>query len=511
MKRIFAVFFTFALLTSCNQPIQEKKEIKEPTIVTPTPAPNETTETIQKKSINNNRNYQGIDSLILEDLKILDSIYESAPFYTLVHNSKFFIVSSDKYNYKKDRFSGQIKYGVVNDSLELILKLEYDKIFNPDMTMKNCFEIRKDGLHGLFNYENQEILEPQFEYIIPQNDTTSYGLKNGEWFQIEASNLSFVTPSKFNPKDVLTSLSFDIAHIGDRKFFDSYYSEKDGYVTDAKIKFIAPSYLNHLDFYNKYDEIISIRKDRYKDQGEGVDESSIKTTDEYSLTDKLTSFFISFYESGISGREYYSGSTKMALYNKERETINTIDVENTFRSGSPCHGSGYQLIGDSLLQISTERNRNDEPSLYDVEGSYRYYRISENGEFTHLESNRYFDFTKYVIINSSYFQPCLYRFMKSSEQYDHFNMWTYDHYTIEELDIMRNEIFADYGYRFKTQKWMDYFERKPWYEAKYDNVDDQLTEIDKANIKTILQAKERMQGKEDEIVNKQPRHYVAAG
>lgn len=55
-----------------------------------------------------------------------------------------------------------------------------------------------------------------------------------------------------------------------------------------------------------------------------------------------------------------------------------------------------------------------------------------------------------------------------------------------ELRIMRNEIFARYGYIFESEDLAEYFDTKIWYNPKYPNVDDKLTEVDKANIKRFL-------------------------
>jgi YARHG domain len=55
-----------------------------------------------------------------------------------------------------------------------------------------------------------------------------------------------------------------------------------------------------------------------------------------------------------------------------------------------------------------------------------------------------------------------------------------------DLKLMRNEIFARYGYRFKTGDAMDtYFRAQEWYTAQNNNVDSCLTDIEKTNIKTI--------------------------
>lgn len=57
-----------------------------------------------------------------------------------------------------------------------------------------------------------------------------------------------------------------------------------------------------------------------------------------------------------------------------------------------------------------------------------------------------------------------------------------------DLKIMRNEIFARYGYKFKTGGEMDlYFKSQNWYSGQHDNVNDFLTDLEKANTKLILQ------------------------
>lgn len=57
-----------------------------------------------------------------------------------------------------------------------------------------------------------------------------------------------------------------------------------------------------------------------------------------------------------------------------------------------------------------------------------------------------------------------------------------------ELKIMRNEIFARYGYRFKHGGEMDeYFKQQTWYRPQHDNVNPFLTELEITNIKLIRQ------------------------
>jgi hypothetical protein len=64
--------------------------------------------------------------------------------------------------------------------------------------------------------------------------------------------------------------------------------------------------------------------------------------------------------------------------------------------------------------------------------------------------------------------------------------------TKEELMIMRNEPFAVYGYIFKNKFLKNYFEDKGWYNPQFDNVNDQLSEVEKANIKLIKEVENSM-------------------
>lgn len=60
--------------------------------------------------------------------------------------------------------------------------------------------------------------------------------------------------------------------------------------------------------------------------------------------------------------------------------------------------------------------------------------------------------------------------------------------TKQELKIMRNEIFARYGYKFKTGGEMElYFKNQDWYNGQYENIDKFLTDLEKENIGLIQQ------------------------
>jgi hypothetical protein len=58
-------------------------------------------------------------------------------------------------------------------------------------------------------------------------------------------------------------------------------------------------------------------------------------------------------------------------------------------------------------------------------------------------------------------------------------------YSSSELKIMRNEIYARYGYIFKSKEMRNYFTAQSWYTPRYSDVSSFLSETEKKNIELI--------------------------
>ena len=56
-----------------------------------------------------------------------------------------------------------------------------------------------------------------------------------------------------------------------------------------------------------------------------------------------------------------------------------------------------------------------------------------------------------------------------------------------ELRLIRNEIFARYGYRFKDTVLLSHFAKQDWYKPLFDNVDQYLTPLQRANVNFIME------------------------
>jgi hypothetical protein len=58
--------------------------------------------------------------------------------------------------------------------------------------------------------------------------------------------------------------------------------------------------------------------------------------------------------------------------------------------------------------------------------------------------------------------------------------------SLHELRLLRNEVYARHGRQFKTEWLSQYFWSQPWYEAREDSKEPELSETDKKNIETIV-------------------------
>lgn len=496
----------FAFLFSCNS----NSGNKENSLV----AKSETTDTAnvnlpQSKKTNNKPDidYQNLDSLIKNQIEKLDKIYSSTPFYAIIKGQKFFIVCDGFYEIGRDRFSQGSKYGIADESLQLILDLSFDKIYNPDLTIKDCFEVKRGSKVGLFNYKTKVTLEPQFDFICQGSSEVGdvgYGFKDGKWFEINNKSLKEIRIAEFNPRSTIQKMDFDIENLGESMMYDSYYQIFDDEIITGKGFMVVPSFIEKFGLMPNsfYDGIIL---DDRKLIDYGIESARIKTNDTKSLDDGIFAFFISAFELGVSAREYVVESERIVTYNAKSSAINVIEVPVPSQYGYLCDEFEQRIVNDSIVEVYANfRQRGN--GRYDFESKYSYFKILKDGKIVVLDSDRHYDFSKYAVVDEDYFKGCFGDLMQETDSENH-NVWRTDHLTIEDLDLMRNEIFAEYGYIFKSEKWSKYFAEKSWYKPRFENVDNKLSELDKLNIQTILSVAQKMKGQEKEFLNRRAAFY----
>ena len=468
-------------------------------------------------------NYDSLDVRVKTQVKILDSIYGRTPYYAVVNNKTVFVVIKNKLSaqafYQVPKYSGEFKYGLVDDALKPMLACNYDKIYNPNLTILNCMEVKVGKKIGLYNFSTNELLEPQFEYIMPSSktpDNTAYGMKDGGWYKIEGDNKFKILKTYFSPNDILRTLKFDVKDVKENLYYDSYCSNDttpgpdDFREANGKGVIVTPSYLEHLNILPEICDNLRLPTQK-NNVWIAADEENAKTDTSKSVTDKIIAFIVSVYQSGTSGRGYVNDEKNMVVYNKEKKTINAIKLDEIYDYTHFCRPSGYRFINDTMLETKTGNGYDTTKPKYIYEPKYKYHVITKDGEIKELNSNRHFNFTKFIEIDDSYFNGCYAKFVEEKDMVADSNLWMSEHLDMEDLDIMTNEIYADYGLKFKTTKWQTYFNNKTWYKPLYDNVDTKLSAIDKKNIETIAKEKTKLKGKENLYTKKHRGQYYGYG
>lgn len=108
-------------------------------------------------------------------------------------------------------------------------------------------------------------------------------------------------------------------------------------------------------------------------------------------------------------------------------------------------------------------------------------RMVSNSEFNFpLLSCRYFTLPELLLYAGSAFSQ--------TRQY---STQTMKNNLLETLSLMRNELYARHGYKFKSKKWQDIFADKLWYKPIKTNEDSNLSDIEKCNIQLILSLERR--------------------
>ena len=500
MKNILIVLT--ALAYSCQQPSEKEKVITVTEPVEEVSSPVEIAIVVEEEVVQPFSSF--MDSVTAAKL---GKLYAFIPFYTRINNRTLVMVSdAEQELFDSNLFKGIGQYGLVNDSLEIILPISYDKIYNPNTVLLNCLEIKKGEKIGLFNSATQEVLDPRFDFILPGGTTIkdfAYGYRLGQWYEIHSEAFNQPKKIEFSQEKALNAFTFDTRQFNKNLMFEFYPGHLKG---EQRGTFIIPSYAEYLNFVPRpfYPYVLSEESENTEYMSDQV---VIKLKDNRSISDKLISFFVSIYEEGIDARGYVIEKEQLVLYHSERQAFTSVPLTSLY-NGEFYREAAHRLIGDSIIEIKSNQEEYElKNQLYNFETQYRYLHISPEGKVTELDSDRHFDFTKYTFIDESYLKGHFARYVEGSG----YNIWESDHLTIEDLDLMRNEIYAEYGYRFKSNQWRYYFSKKRWYHPRYNDVDDQLTAIDKANIKVILKVKQAMEGREQEFTNRRKGVYAVAG
>ncbi|NRB54327.1 MAG: YARHG domain-containing protein [Saprospiraceae bacterium] len=164
------------------------------------------------------------------------------------------------------------------------------------------------------------------------------------------------------------------------------------------------------------------------------------------------------------------------------ESLYTLDKKDSLLSQLQLYSKHFADLGSTRKTISTYHKgliisiKREEwydttlDTLQKRSVQYQYHRVDTLGLITQIPAYKPREHRKYPFTAI--------RFVTEEELKKH---------TAAQLAIMRNEIYADYGYNFSSQKWKAYFSELDWYQPKQDNqkVEQSINVLDRINIELI--------------------------
>ncbi len=442
------------------------------------------------------KTYDSIWTHVREVAMKLQQHYDTVVFFTKVDKQVLYYVANGDwiypYRYDSAQYdSGNYKVGIVTAENKVIVPVEYTKIYNPGGTISGVIEVERNGLRGLYKVTGEQLIPAEFEGIYPTNASNAIAqVKKGDQYGWLDNN---------------GKVSFDASSHKDKTLFMSPIESnavlgwqfKYPGTINVLINMTGNSeYCDGVVVYPSFVRDLGITKAAHpgvlndvNEMGMGMTETEIKFEKVESLSDKFFGLISFFMESGADARGYQFSQNDLVIVDKAMATIDHLEnlTANSFDQ-DPCGklrpGPAYKIISQGLYETN------------DGKGSYKYFKVTDEGKVEPLPTNRHYAFTKFVKIDEGYFKSCRYENIPYDENSENANVVVVSGISSEELDIMRNEIFAEYGFIFKTDKWKQYFEAMPWYKPQYENVDSFLTEIDKHNIKFILNYQRLHEGQE---------------
>ncbi len=453
------------------------------------------------------------DSIVRAMLPGLKKEYSDVPYFTKLDDQYlFYVVKGNWIDTNAKNFAvGHYKLGLLNEKKEVLLKAEYNKIYNPDGTARGYIEFEKNGKRGLVNYHTKKIISPEYDVIFPYNnwEAIAVGRIARKFYKIYSDGrkeqLIFGKYDGWRDllKQVIVNKNTNLHLIYDlnvKVVRDEEYSIAKGVV-------VTPSFLYDLKFDEKY-----IGVEFFDNVFESIYELEFNFNFYYGRKSDINSFISTFIERGVSGRDYVNRKDRIVVTDSVGDNRDVMEIDRSvsviedyfyiysLENNCDFNTDFYRVFhqNDSIVRVNCIRDSMNGNPNYSYATYNVFYKIDKQGFIEKIESNRLYDITKFMEMHESDFDG---DFIIDLNANSDTNGIHYSHLRLVDLELMRNEIFADYGYKFKNEKWKKYFSAKYWYKAEYDNIDRFLSPIDKHNIE-FIKKKEQELLKNENLITK---------
>jgi hypothetical protein len=426
----------------------------------------------------------------------LQTKYDSVLWFQHINKKTWYYVIKGKITdtyYYEDRNPDYIKersdfkMGLVNPDLKEIIPVEYDLIHNIGGTVDGLIEVEKQGKKGFYNMDGKLLVPAIYDQLLPLKDGNDY-------FYLKKDSTITDKLVDFKIADILPKVKHYASSFtwDDKSNHDIMEYNSRGYATALVV---APSYLVEWQFLDKFLNFPDPMRKLYVAEGEegGDDGETVAINFDGEQKDDGNWFQSTFYsvvENYLNGRGGLYESKKLLVVDKKQNRVLGFDPK--YLSGGDegggisgtCNENYLKAINDSLFEYKTTASLYQD--LLDTthtlsEGPFYHYIQIKNGKLVALKTQRKFP-TQFVKLDDSYLQGCY----LISPAYGKGKDRRIDHATDEILEVMKNEIYASYNYKFKNKRWNELFNfqvtNNSGESGLNTNVDDSLTVIDKYNI-----------------------------
>jgi hypothetical protein len=463
---------------------------------------------VRSKTLKDEDIYDPLTLAAFAKAKQLLAKYDSVIWFSHIQDKTYYYVVNGKweeYDLLQDT-AKTYKMGLVGPDLNLVIPVEFDLVGQIGVTFPDLIEVQKNKKKGFYDLNGKVVLPVIYDQVFPvdgEGDNIA-AIRNGDDYFWLKSDYTVSEKADIKIAEILPNLkkgnSFNLNNVSYDNVVE--YNSRDehssiylspSYLVDLSLLPVYKSFKNPLRRQVQYgfgSENYSVTKDIITNNTEGGQEESWWETAYYSIRDHF-----------LDGRaEFYNGKN-LVIVDKKRNKLYTAEFPvNLTEFGEdalegPCNVSSFRVLNDSIFEVKVGTVLYQ--PLYDTTkdisgGPYYYYLTIKNNKLEQSRTNRNFAFTKFVKMDDSYLNGCYIldtynnkTKIKTSKRIDNI--------TPEMLKVMKNEIYADYGFEFKDKRWEDVFNMSEMYhyddgKIKYSkNVEDSLTAIDRYNLNFIDQ------------------------
>lgn len=452
--------------------------------------------------------------------------FKSVPFFFVTDRNQYvFIASKEEYSFEKQESyeswgeTFETKVYLVDSSGNALTTKGYDRIYNPDIIAYGYCEAKLDGKYGLLNTAEAQEIPAQYNSLYPTNNSNhiAIGKKKNKFYYInkDGSDELITNSAEFpNYESILDSTEVGT---NSQDFHPIFVSDNEHDLDELErmqfdYVYFTPSFV---EVFEVMPFIFVVNRTDYEIDEMDYDEVAIEMNkvEGFKTQNNSSTFLSSFTETYSEGRGYINENVELSTFDENSRKQSDKLITNDKRYGQEYGCTIFKItqINDSIIEIHKNMDYEEKANFdYAFSSEFEFFIIKEDGE---IEKSK-MPMLSFIELSPRHLKGCFADWIPEEEQSENSyggEMWLTDHLSINDIQYMRNELYARKGLIFKSEKWQEIFGAKEWYTPEFEIVDDKITDLEKKNVEFLLSMEKKMEGKEKEFTHPTRFQYVAAG